>query len=207
MLRFYKPTNGEIFFDGLPASEYEVISLRRRIGYVSQQPRLLAGSILENLRYGNPDADEAKVKQAAKIAGLHDFFESLTDGYDTEIGENGIKLSEGQKQRMSIVRALIKDPDILVLDEPTAALDHDTEMSLFDALPEMFRQKTLLVVSHRSSTIRRAERILLLNENQLIDIGTHQSLLDSNTYYREMIARQNQENKGLWKFRNTPIGA
>ena len=197
MLRFYKPTKGEIYFDGEPASNYDVISLRRRIGYVSQQPRLLTGSILENLRYGNPDVDEAKVKQAAEIAGIHEFFESLAEGYDTEIGENGIKLSEGQKQRLSIARALIIDPDILILDEPTAALDANSEIFLFEALPQMMRQKTLFVVTHRPSTIRYAERILLLNENQLLDIGTHQTLLDSNTYYRDMIAHTNSDVEGF----------
>ena len=188
IMRFYRPTQGELFFDGLPASDYNLRSLRRRIGYVSQQPQLFSGSILENLQYGNPDADKEKIKHDAKIAGIHDFIESLTDRYNTQIGENGVKLSEGQKQRISIARALIKDPDILILDEPTAALDRDAEMSLFESLPEMVRQKTLFVASHRPATIRHAERILLLDENKVVAMGTHQSLLDSSIYYREMMA-------------------
>ena len=190
MLRFYQPTSGEIFFDGQPASAYDVSSLRKRIGYASQQPRLLDGTVRDNLCYGNPVADWDQMVQAARTTGMHDVIQRLPQGYETEIGENGIKLSEGQKQRLSIARALIKNPDILILDEPTAAMDSNAEKSLFDLLPEMFRQKTMFFVTHRTSAIRRSDRILLLNDNQLIDIGTHQSLLDSNDYYREMIAYQ-----------------
>jgi ABC-type bacteriocin/lantibiotic exporter with double-glycine peptidase domain len=125
ILGFYKPATGQIFFDGLPVDEYEIGSLRRRIGYVSQQPRLLAGSIMENLRYGNPDIAAEKLKQIAEIAGLDSFVAQLPHCYNTLIGEKGVNLSEGQKQRMSIARALTKDPDIIVFDEPTAALDGD----------------------------------------------------------------------------------
>jgi ABC-type multidrug transport system fused ATPase/permease subunit len=195
MLRFYQPTSGEIYFDGRPASTYDVSSLRKRIGYVSQQPRLLDGTVRENLCYGNPDATKDQVMQAARTSGMHDVIQILPQGYETRIGENGIRLSEGQKQRLSIARALIKNPDILILDEPTAALDSKAEKSLFDLLPQMFHQKTMFFVTHRPSAILRSDRILLLSENQLIDIGTHQSLLDSNDYFREIIAHQ-QSNLG-----------
>jgi ABC-type multidrug transport system fused ATPase/permease subunit len=195
MLRFYQPTSGEIYFDGRPASTYDVSSLRKRIGYVSQQPRLLDGTVRENLCYGNPDATKDQVMQAARTSGMHDVIQILPQGYETRIGENGIRLSEGQKQRLSIARALIKNPDILILDEPTAALDSKAEKSLFDLLPQMFHQKTMFFVTHRPSAILRSDRILLLSENQLIDIGTHQSLLDSNDYFREIIAHQ-QSNIG-----------
>ena len=193
ILRFYRPTAGEILFDGQPASDYEVRSLRQRIGYVSQRPRMLAGSIIDNLRYGNPDASEAEVAGAARVAGIHDFIESLPAGYQSEIGEKGARLSEGQKQRLSIARALIKDPDILILDEPTAALDSDTEKSLFDRLPELIRRKTLFIVTHRLSTIGECDRVLLLNENRLVDSGTHQSLMTTNAYYRRMVDLQQSE--------------
>ncbi|MGD9305729.1 MAG: ABC transporter ATP-binding protein [Desulfobacterales bacterium] len=195
MLRFYQPTSGEIYFDGRPACTYDVSSLRKRIGYVSQQPRLLDGTVRENLCYGNPDATKDQVMQAARTSGMHDVIQILPQGYETRIGENGIRLSEGQKQRLSIARALIKNPDILILDEPTAALDSKAEKSLFDLLPQMFHQKTMFFVTHRPSAILRSDRILLLSENQLIDIGTHQSLLDSNDYFREIIAHQ-QSNLG-----------
>jgi ABC-type multidrug transport system fused ATPase/permease subunit len=187
ILCFYQPTSGEIYFDERPASDYEVSSLRKRLGYVAQRPRLLAGSIIDNLRYGNPDASETEVKQAAGVVGIHSFIEDLPAGYETEIGEKGVKLSEGQRQRLSIARALIKDPDILILDEPTAALDSETEKSIFERLPEFIREKTLFVVTHRLSTIAECDRILLLNENQLVDSGTHQSLLKTSDYYRALV--------------------
>ncbi len=190
ILRFYKPTSGEIYFDGRPASDYEVGSLRRRIGYVSQSTLLLSGTIMENLRYGNPDASEEQVIQAARIAGAHDFINSMPGGYKTEIGEKGVNLSEGEKQRLSITRALVKDPDILVLDEPTSSLDSRTEKSIFESLPSLVRNKTLFVVAYRLSTIKNSDRIFLLNEKRLVAVGTHDSLLETNDYYRSMVAYQ-----------------
>ena len=190
ILRFYRPASGEIYFDGSPATDYEVGSLRRRIGYVSQSTLLLSGTIMENLRYGNPEANEEQVMQATKAAGIHEFIQSLPAGYKTEIGEKGVNLSEGQKQRLSIARALVKNPDILVLDEPTSALDSKTEKSIFSMLPSLVRDKTLFVAAHRLSTIKNSDSILLLNENRLIAVGTHQSLLETNEYYRSLVAFQ-----------------
>ncbi len=190
ILRFYKPNAGEIYFDGSPAPDYELGSLRQRIGYVAQSTLLLSGSIMENLRYGNPDAREEEVSMAAKVAGIHDFIASLPEGYETEIGEGGVKLSEGQKQRLALARAIVKDPDILVLDEPTSALDSQTEKNIFLSLPSVIENKTLFVVAHRLSTIMHADRIFLLDQNRLIAIGTHESLLQSNDYYRSMVSHQ-----------------
>jgi ABC-type bacteriocin/lantibiotic exporter with double-glycine peptidase domain len=190
ILRFYRPNSGEIYFDGLPASEYEVGSLRQRIGYVSQSTLLLSGTIRENLCYGNPDSSGEQIFRAARVAGIHDFICSLPGGYESQIGERGVNLSEGEKQRLSIARALVKDPDILVLDEPTSALDSLTEKSIFQSLPTLVQNKTLFVVAHRFSTIRDSDRILLLNENRLVAIGTHHSLLETNDYYRSLVAYQ-----------------
>jgi ABC-type multidrug transport system fused ATPase/permease subunit len=190
LLRFYQPLSGEIWFDGRPALEYELSSLRRRIGYVSQDTLLLSGTILGNLRYGNPEASYEQVVQAATIAGIHDFIIGLPEGYEAVVGEKGVNLSEGQKQRLSIARALIKSPDILVLDEPTSALDSITEKSIWDVLPAAMHDKTLFVVAHRLSTAQSADRILLLNENRLVAIGTHQSLLADNDLYRTLVANQ-----------------
>lgn len=187
ILQFYRPSSGEIFFDGRPASEYELSSLRKRLGYVAQRSQMLSGSIMHNLRYGNPDASEAEVIRAARAAGIQDFIESLPLGYESQVGEKGVRLSEGQKQRLAIARALIKDPDILILDEPTAALDSETEKSLFERLPELIRKKTLFVVTHRLSTINACDRLLLLNESQVVDNGTPQSLMATNAYYRQMV--------------------
>jgi ABC-type multidrug transport system fused ATPase/permease subunit len=190
ILRFYRPNAGEIYFDGQPARDYELGSLRQRIGYVAQSTLLLSGSIMENLRYGNPEAREEEVSMAAKVAGIHDFIASLPEGYETEIGEGGVKLSEGQKQRLALARAIVKDPDILVLDEPTSALDSQTEKTIFLSLPSVIENKTLFVVAHRLSTIMHADRIFLLDQNRLIAIGTHESLLQSNDYYRSMVSHQ-----------------
>jgi ABC-type multidrug transport system fused ATPase/permease subunit len=190
ILRFYKPTAGEIWLDDRPASDYEVQSLRRRIGYVSQSTLLLSGTIMENLRYGNPDASDEEVVHAAKVAGIHDFIAGLPEGYDAPVGEKGVNLSEGQKQRLTIARALIKNPDILVLDEPTSALDSVVERSIFDALPAFVRDKTLFVVAHRLSTVQNSDCILLLNETRLVAIGTHEELLASNDFYRTLVSNQ-----------------
>jgi ABC-type multidrug transport system fused ATPase/permease subunit len=193
MLRFYKPNSGGIYFDGKPASEYELSALRRRIGYVSQSTLLLSGTIGENLRYGNPEATAEEVFRAAEVAGIGDFINTLPQGYETEIGENGVTLSEGQKQRLALARALVKDPDILVLDEPTAALDSQMEKTIFQSLPSHIKGKTLFVVSHRLSTILESDRIFLLDQNRLIAIGTHQSLFDTNDYYRSLVADQHSQ--------------
>ena len=187
ILRFYRPTEGEVYFDGLPASEYEVGSLRRRIGYVSQSTRLLSGTIMENLRYGNPEASEEQVLRAAKIADLHSFISTLPAGYETEIGENGVHLSEGQRQRVSISRALVKNPDILILDEPTAALDGATEESVMRSIATLVQDKTLFVVTNRLPVLRDSDRLILLNESQLVGIGTHQSFWETNDYYRSVV--------------------
>jgi ABC-type multidrug transport system fused ATPase/permease subunit len=190
LMRFYSPTGGEILFDGRPAGHYDVRSLRQRVGYVSQAPILLSGTVLENLRYGNPDADEADVMQAARVAGIHEFILAQPGAYDSEVGERGVNLSEGQKQRLAIARALVKDPDILVLDEPTASLDGLTEKSLLEALPRETRGKTLFVVAHRLSTVVDCDRILVLNENRLVAEGTHGELMRTNETYRELASCQ-----------------
>ncbi len=186
LLRFYNPTGGAILYDGRPAGDYDVQSLRQRVGFVSQIPILLSGTILENLRYGNPDAMEAEVRRAARVAGIHDFVMGLPGAYESEVGERGVNLSEGQKQRLAIARALVKDPDILVLDEPTASLDSLTEKSLLEALPREVRGKTVFVVAHRLSTVVDCDRILVLNENRLVAEGTHAELLRTDDTYRRL---------------------
>jgi ABC-type multidrug transport system fused ATPase/permease subunit len=190
ILRFYQPTSGEIYYDEQPASDYEIGSLRERLGYVAQRPRLLSDTIINNLRYGNPEASEDEVVRAATAAGIHDFIEKLPNGYQTLIGEKGVNLSEGQRQRLSIARALVKDPDILILDEPTSALDSEAERSLFDNLPDFVKGKTLFVATHRLATINACDRILLLNENQLVASGSHQNLTETNFYYRSIVSKQ-----------------
>jgi ABC-type multidrug transport system fused ATPase/permease subunit len=190
ILRLYQPTRGELLFDGRPASDYELSSIRRRIGYVPQSSLLLSGTILENLRYGNPEADEAYVVQAAQTAGIHDFIISLSGGYQALVGEGGVNLSEGQRQRLAIARALVKDPDILILDEPTSALDTLTENSFVDALKEITKGKTLFLIAHRLSTVKNVNRILVLNEKHLVASGLHRELMQSSEYYRSLVSNQ-----------------
>jgi ABC-type multidrug transport system fused ATPase/permease subunit len=190
LLRFYRPTSGEVYLDGIPASDIEVRALRRRIGYVSQSTLLRSGTVIENLRYGNQGATDEEVIHAAEAASIHDFIVSLPAGYDTEIGQNGVSLSEGQRQRFSIARALVKHPDILVLDEPSSSLDNLTEKSIFRSLPFLVRNKTLFVVAHRLSTIEDSDRILLLNDCRLVAVGTHKMLLETNDYYRSLYGHQ-----------------
>lgn len=187
ILCFYRPASGEIHFDGKPSSGLDVTSLRRKIGYVSQNTLLLSGTIRDNLRYGNPEAGDEELIQAARAAEIDGFIGSLTSGYGTEIGEKGIKLSEGQKQRISIARALVKMPDVLVLDEPTSALDGRTEESILGSLPAFVKGKTLLIVSNRFSTLKDCDRVLLLDEDKRLTSSTHQRLMETSEYYRSLI--------------------
>jgi subfamily B ATP-binding cassette protein MsbA len=190
ILSFYKPCSGAIYFDGIDASHYQLSSLRKRIGYVSQNPTLLSGTILENICYGNPKATEEQVTKSATVAGIHDFINGLPKGYHSKVGERGVNLSVGQIQRLALARALIKEPDIFILDEPTSALDSVIERSIFDSLPSMVKDKTLFIVAHRLSTVKNAKRILLLNEKRLIAVGTHSELLEQNDYYRSVVENQ-----------------
>jgi ATP-binding cassette, subfamily B, bacterial MsbA len=190
ILRLYQPTQGELCFDGRPASDYELTSLRERIGYVPQNSLLLSGTIMENLCYGNLEADEAHVMRATKTAGIHDFITHLPNGYQSLLGEAGVNLSEGQKQRLAIARALIKDPDILIFDEPTSALDSFTENSFIEALKGMTQGKTLFLIAHRLTTVKNVSRLLVLSENHLVSMGSHQELMKSSEYYRSLVTNQ-----------------
>lgn len=186
-LRFYKPNIGQILFDDIPAEDFKLHTLRARIGFVSQANTLLAGTLRENLRYGNMNSSDADIESAIRTAGIHDYISQLSGGLDSQVGENGVNLSEGQKQRISIARALIKNPDILIMDEPTAALDSPTEQSIFEMLPTVIQGKTLFIVAHRLSTIKNADRILVLSEKHLSGFGTHTELLQNNPYYRSLL--------------------
>jgi ATP-binding cassette, subfamily B, bacterial MsbA len=187
ILCFYKPTGGEILFDGVPVTKYNLPSLRRRIGYVSQSTLLLSGTFMENLLYGNLDATREEIESAARAAGIHDFIISLSQGYQSKIDERGVNLSEGQKQRLSIARALIKNPDIFIFDEPTAALDSIVERSIFESLPRFMEGKTLIIIAHREATFKQSDRILLMREGKLVGMGSHQDLLAESEFYRELV--------------------
>ena len=187
LLRFYRPTAGEIYFDSRPASDYEIGSLRNRIGYVPQQNWLLSGTILENIRYGHPSAGMPAVIQAAKDAGIHDFIAGLPMGYQTTVGERGIALSEGQRQRIGIARALLKEPDIILMDEPTSAQDGQTGKSLLLSLPLLLKGKTVIVVCCHPELLRHVDRVFLLRGTHLEAIGTHAELMSQNPHYASLV--------------------
>jgi ABC-type bacteriocin/lantibiotic exporter with double-glycine peptidase domain len=176
ILAFYRPTRGEILFDNLPLSKYNLKFLRTRIGYVGQSTRLLSGTILENLQYGREQASEAEAVAAAKVAGIHAFISQQALGYQSPLGENGLNLSEGQRQRLAIARALVKDPDILIFDEPSAHLDLASEQAMLDALFQMIGNKTLIIIAHRLSTVKKVDKIAVLKDKQLVSFGAHEAL-------------------------------
>ena len=186
LLRFYRPGSGEIFLNHRPASSLETRSLRSRFGYVPQDTVLLSGSIMDNLRYGNPDATLSQVRRAAEVAEIDDFIKGLPEGYDTKIGERGASLSEGQKQRISIARALVRDPDILIMDEPTSALDNRTEAAIFRSLPELIKGKTVFTIAHRPATSQDADLVVLLDGSGRATVGTHRILFKTSMFYRKL---------------------
>ena len=189
ILQFYQPCEGGIFIDNVCSCEYKLSWLRERIGYVSQNTTLLTGSILENLKYGNSNSTIDEVIDAAKVAGIHDFISALPEGYQTKTSEKGNNFSEGQKQRLSIARALIKKPDILLLDEPTSALDAITERSIMDELPQAILNKTLILISHKESTLQKCSKIILIHNNTLAAIGAHHELMQNNALYKELFIK------------------
>ncbi len=181
--RFYDVTGGAVLLDGVDVRRLKLQALRRLIGVVQQDVYLFAGSVLENLRYGRPDASLEQVIEAARRAHAHDFIRALPHGYDTDIGERGVKLSGGQKQRLSIARVFLKDPPILIFDEATSALDAESEGAVREALRELARERTTLVIAHRLSTVRQAGRILVLRDRGVAEEGTHEQLIAAGGAY------------------------
>ncbi|MCL4265132.1 MAG: ABC transporter ATP-binding protein/permease [Anaerolineae bacterium] len=175
--RFYDVSGGEIWLDGRDIREIQLASLRRNIGIVQQDVYLFAGTVAENIRYGKPEASADEIVAAAKQANAHDFIMALPDGYDTDIGQRGVKLSGGQKQRLSIARVFLKDPPILIFDEATSALDNESERAIRDSLEKLSDNRTTLVIAHRLSTVRNAQRIVVLTDNGITEQGTHEELM------------------------------
>ncbi|MDO4490015.1 MAG: ABC transporter ATP-binding protein [Lachnospiraceae bacterium] len=181
--RFYDLTGGQVTIDGVNVKEYTLESLRKNIGIVQQDVYLFSGTVFENIEYGRPGATREAVVEAAKKAGAHEFISNLKDGYDTYVGERGVKLSGGQKQRISIARVFLKDPSIIILDEATSALDNESEFEVAKALNELSVGRTTLTVAHRLSTIRDANRIFVLTENGIEEEGDHEELLKKRGIY------------------------
>lgn len=184
--RFYEVSDGKIMIDGKDIRDVKLKSLRDDIGMVQQDVYLFAGTIFENIRYGRPDATREEVIEAAKEANAYDFIMSLPNGFDTDIGQRGIKLSGGQKQRLSIARVFLKNPPILIFDEATSALDNESEKIVQQSMEKLAKNRTTLVIAHRLSTIRNAEKILVLTENGIEEEGTHRELIEKHGIYYEL---------------------
>ncbi len=184
--RFYDPTDGRILLDGQDIRSVTLQSLRRAVGIVQQDVYLFSGSVYENIAYGRPDATRDEVIQAARLAGAHEFITALHDGYDTYVGERGVKLSGGQKQRISIARVFLKNPPVLILDEATSALDNESEFAVTQSLARLAKGRTTLTIAHRLTTIQSADRILVLGGTGIEEEGTHAQLLAKGGVYSRL---------------------
>jgi ABC-type multidrug transport system fused ATPase/permease subunit len=186
LVRFYDPREGRILVDGVDLRALKLRSLRDQISVVLQEPLLFSGTVGENIRYGQLEATDEDVIEAAKAAGAHDFIERLPQGYDTELGERGAKLSGGERQRICVARAFIRDAPILILDEPTSSIDSKTEAIILDSLERLMAGRTSFMIAHRLSTIRQADKIVVIDKGRIVEQGTHSELLARNGLYRQL---------------------
>jgi len=190
LLRFYDTQQGVVSVDGVPVRQASLAALRARIGIVPQDSTVFSTTALENIRYGRPGASDDEVVAAAKAAFAHDFISALPEGYDTFLGERGVRLSGGQRQRVSIARAMLKNPPLLLLDEATSALDAESERMVQAALEAAMKDRTTLVIAHRLATVLRADRIVVLEDGRIIDIGRHDELVARGGLYARLAAMQ-----------------
>jgi ATP-binding cassette, subfamily B, bacterial len=188
--RFYDPKRGRVLIDGIDVSEMRLASVRRNVSIVLQDTFLFAGTVKENLRFGDEGASDEEIVLAAKAANAHSFIEALPRGYDTRLGERGVRLSGGQKQRLSIARAILKDAPILILDEATSSVDTQTEEKIQEALHELMQERTAIVIAHRLSTVRHADLIAVLEGGSIVELGTHEHLMRCKGLYRNLYDRQ-----------------
>jgi ATP-binding cassette subfamily B protein len=186
LLRFNDVDDGQILIDGQDISKVKQRSLRENIAYVPQEPLLFHRSLFENIGYGKQSASKEQVIEASKLAHAHDFISELPNGYETLVGERGVKLSGGQRQRVAIARAMLKDAPILVLDEATSALDSESEVLIQDALWKLMDKRTSIVIAHRLSTIQKMDRIIVLDSGKVVEEGTHTQLIKNNGKYAEL---------------------
>ncbi|HHW10448.1 MAG TPA: ABC transporter ATP-binding protein [Firmicutes bacterium] len=195
LCRLYDPDEGEILLDGVNLKEIRLDSLRSRIGMVLQEPFLFNGTIAENIAYGKPDATREEIVRAARAANAHNFIVNKPDGYDTQVGERGTKLSVGERQRISIARAILHDPKILIMDEATASVDTETERQIQEAIARLVKGRTTFAIAHRLSTLRNADRLVVLDDGKIAEIGTHDELLVKKGIYYRLVNMQAEINK------------
>lgn len=188
--RFYDPQKGTITVDGYDIRGVSLKSLRSQMGIVLQDPLLFSGTIQENIAYARPDASEHEIVEAAKAVGAHDFITSFAQGYDTVVGERGVRLSMGQRQLISFARALLADPRILILDEATSSVDAYTEQLIQNALKKLLEKRTTVIIAHRLSTVRSTDRIVVIEDGRIVDIGTHEELMRKKGLYRKLYEMQ-----------------
>ena len=191
LYQFYQPQSGEILLGNNPINQLNLHHYRSQMALVPQEVTLFGGSIYENIRYGKPDASDQAIREAAKDAFALDFIESFPDGFDTLVGDRGMKLSGGQKQRIAIARAILRDPKLLILDEATSALDSESEFYVQQALQKLMQNRTSLVIAHRLSTIKNADQIWVMQRGKIAEHGTHSELLTHTSgIYKQMVERQ-----------------
>ncbi|MGM8214309.1 ABC transporter ATP-binding protein [Bacillaceae bacterium W0354] len=195
--RFYEPEQGEIFIDGKPLKDYSLRTIRKHIGFVLQEPFLFSTTIKDNIAYGNPEATMDEIIDAAKRAQAHEFIMEMPKGYDTLLGERGMGLSGGQKQRISIARAILINPSILVLDDATSAVDMETEFKIQKALKEVMKDRTTFIIAHRISSLKHADEILVLENGEVVERGTHDYLLSNNGPYQRIYDIQYQDKEAI----------
>ncbi|MCK5318603.1 MAG: ABC transporter ATP-binding protein, partial [Anaerolineales bacterium] len=188
--RFYEPRKGRITVGGQDYTDFSLHAIHSRIGMVLQTPHLFSGTVLENLRYGRLDASADEIQNAAEIAGAHDFINKLEKGYETEVGEGGILLSVGQKQLISLARALLADPEIFIMDEATSSVDTLTEALIQQGMAALTKERTSFIIAHRLSTIKRADRILVIENGKILEMGTHAELLEKKGHYFKLYTEQ-----------------
>ena len=193
--RFYEPQEGAILIDGHDARQVNLKSLREQIGVVLQDPFLFNGTVADNIAYGHPESSLEQIVAAAKAANAHDFIMNMADGYDTLVGERGTRVSGGERQRLSIARAILRDPRILILDEATSNVDTETESQIQEALERLIQGRTTFAIAHRLSTLKNSHRLLILDKGKLAEIGTHDELIEQDGIYAKLCRMQAEMSK------------